>query len=85
MDYELSLEAEDKLLQIFEMHYNKRDKYFGNARFARNLFEQTVNNHSNRVVNIVPTSKYLLTHIESIDIPFDYEDVGKVYSEDNEE
>ncbi len=73
MDYKLSEEAEKKLLYILQTQYDKKDKFFGNARLSRNLFEQTVNNHSNRVVDIVPVSKYILTHIESIDIPSEEE------------
>lgn len=36
-DYSLSDEAEAKLTGLFQAAYSKRDKTFGNARFARNV------------------------------------------------
>lgn len=48
-DYTLSKDAEKKVLEVLTDAYNKRDHHFGNARFARNLFEQVVQNQANRI------------------------------------
>jgi len=69
LEYVLTNEAEQKVLNIMREEYNKRDKYFGNARFARNLFEATMKNHANRIAEIAPITKEILTYIRAIDVP----------------
>jgi hypothetical protein len=50
-DYRLHERARDKLLRSMQTAYSRRDKTFGNARFARNLFEEATKNLANRVVS----------------------------------
>ena len=46
-----------------------RDKGFGNARLARNLFEAAVANHASRVVGQPEHSEADLTTLIAVDIP----------------
>lgn len=69
MEYTLTKEAREKVLKFMNEKYEKKDKYFGNGRLARNLFENTIKNHSNRIVEIAPLTKEILTYIKAIDVP----------------
>ena len=46
-----------------------RDKGFGNARLARNLFEAAVANHATRVVAVDNPTDAQLTTLNDADIP----------------
>lgn len=70
-DYQLSKEAEKKAQEILTNAYNKRDHHFGNARFARNLFEQVVQNQANRIAaekEITREKLMLLTETDFADL-----------------
>ncbi|MFO0608782.1 MAG: AAA family ATPase [Polyangiales bacterium] len=47
--YALDHDAEDELRVLFEHAHARRDPAFGNARFVRNLFERTLEQHASRV------------------------------------
>lgn len=47
--YELDAEASELLRQRFEKLYAERDRHFGNARTARNLFEKAINAQADRL------------------------------------
>jgi SpoVK/Ycf46/Vps4 family AAA+-type ATPase len=68
-DFVLSEDAQEKLMEIFERLYEKRNKSFGNARVARNLFEQIIEKQAGRIVNIPNLTKEILMTIEEPDIP----------------
>lgn len=68
-DFVLSEDAREKLLFIFEKFYEKKDKNFGNARVARNLFEKIIEYQANRIIAIAPITKELLITIVEEDIP----------------
>jgi stage V sporulation protein K len=68
-DYQLNDRARAKLLQTLRVAYNHRDKTFGNARFARNLFEEATKNLANRVVSSDLSNSSALTVITEDDIP----------------
>lgn len=68
-EFDLSQPAKTKLLQVFESLYIVRDKTFGNARLARNIFEHTINNHANRVITLVNITEVDLAAILDTDIP----------------
>ncbi|CAL2087634.1 Stage V sporulation protein K (modular protein) [Tenacibaculum dicentrarchi] len=68
-DFVLASEAKEKLLFIFEKLYGKKDKNFGNARVARNLFEKIIEYQANRIIAIAPITKELLITIVEQDIP----------------
>ena len=60
--YRLSDDTEHWLLPYISMLTEKRDKHFGNARWARNLFEKSVERQSLRVTEISdPTAEELVT------------------------
>ena len=77
-DFELSEEAEEKLSFIFDELYEKRNPQFGNARVARNIFEQCISRQANRIVSITPLTKEILIRLEEPDIPPVKETVAKV-------
>ncbi|MBE7629455.1 AAA family ATPase [Tenacibaculum piscium] len=68
-DFVLAADAKEKLLFIFEKLYEKKDKNFGNARVARNLFEKIIEYQANRIIAIAPITKELLITIIEQDIP----------------
>lgn len=58
-----------KLLSLFSEIYANRDESFANGRLVRNVFEKTINNQANRIVEISDVNDELLTMIEDIDLP----------------
>ncbi len=68
-DFKPTDEAKEKVLGIFTSLYQNRDNTFGNARLARNLFEQAVNNQASRIISHPEITEALLTCIEASDIP----------------
>lgn len=68
-DFKLDEEANEKLLFIFEGMYAKKDEHFGNARVARNLFEECVANQANRIVKEKELTKEVLTTLKEADVP----------------
>jgi len=67
--YKLSRAANSALTELFQVHYDQRDKSFGNARLARNIFEQTLNNQANRLVTVSDVGEDMLMTITVDDIP----------------
>ena len=70
-DFIIKPEALEKVQELFEILYSKKDSQFGNARLARNIFEKTFENHANRTAVITPVTREVLTTIESDDIPYE--------------
>ncbi len=68
-NYRISPNAIIKLKQILTNAYNSRDRFFGNARMARNLFEKIIQKQSNRIIDIVPLTDEILSTIEIDDVP----------------
>ena len=66
-DYRLAESATDKIRTFFQSAYDSRDKMFGNARLARNIFERAIENQSTRILNLDITGD-VLTTIEACDI-----------------
>ena len=67
-DFNLTEGATVKLLDMFEMMYERRDDNFGNARVVRNVFERCVQNQANRLVNLPELTVNLLQTIEEQDV-----------------
>ena len=67
--FRLSPNARTKVSQLFAGLYEVRDATFGNARVARNLFEQVISHQANRIVSLPKITDAILETIESIDIP----------------
>lgn len=68
-DFNMTAEAEGKLLDIFKLLVLARDESFGNARTARNLFEMTISKQANRIVSLPEVNKDVLATVEAADIP----------------
>lgn len=68
-DYRLHDRARDRLLRSARAAYDNRDRTFGNARFVRNLFEETTKNLANRVVTSDLSNRSALVVITEDDIP----------------
>ncbi|WP_207893754.1 AAA family ATPase [Tenacibaculum sp. M341] len=68
-DFVLTEDAKEKMLFIFDKFYEKKDKNFGNARVARNLFEKIIEYQANRIVSITPITAEILKTITEEDIP----------------
>ncbi len=83
-DFILNDDAKEKLLDTFEMLYEKRDEGFGNARVVRNLFERCVQNQANRIVSIPEITKEILQTIEANDIPEPKKTIEQVYFTTND-
>jgi len=66
--FALTSAAAAKALDIFEEHFIQRDKHFGNARFARNLFEQSLVRHARRITAAEEISDGMLTLLEVDDV-----------------
>jgi hypothetical protein len=69
--YELSPAVRAKLLLGFAYLVDRRDEHFGNGRLVRNIFEASIRHLANRIVNITPLTRELLTTFapEDIDLP----------------
>lgn len=78
-DFQLTDASREKLEDIFNLLYEKRDDSFGNARVARNLFEKCVQRHANRVVSKSPITMELLKMLEEQDIPEPKEVLNDVF------
>ncbi len=66
--FNLTDAAREKLTTMFQTAYDSRDQDFGNARFARNLFEAAVSNQANRIVKIENPSVEALSVIDVTDL-----------------
>ena len=68
-DYKISNEAKALLEEHFIRKVAKKERNFGNARFARNLFEKTIEKQANRLSKEVYLTEEKLSEICSIDLP----------------
>ena len=67
-EYALAPDAEAKARAVFERAYGQRDSRFGNARFARNLFEHAITSLATRVVSLKMPDKATLMTIAAADL-----------------
>lgn len=68
LDYQITEQAKSKLISIFENAYEKRDKSFGNGRYARNIFEKTIEQQANRIAKEINLTKEILSTITIDDV-----------------
>lgn len=66
--YELPAATRARLIVGFNYLFQHRDQHFGNGRLARNMFEVAIRRLANRVADIAPLTKELLTRLEPADI-----------------
>ncbi|MEX2139140.1 MAG: AAA family ATPase [Pirellulales bacterium] len=74
--YALPGATRKKLRAVLEEQVADRDEHFGNARLARNIFEQAIRRMAVRIVDIAPLTRELLTTLEPNDIVCQAEDVS---------
>ena len=67
--YQVTDAANDKVTAMFKVFYQSRDKTFGNARLARNVFEKALNNQASRLVAMTDMTDDDLSSLEFADIP----------------
>jgi Holliday junction resolvasome RuvABC ATP-dependent DNA helicase subunit len=69
--YDLTQDARANLAILFNRAYVCRNDRFGNARFVRNAFEQTLGNHSDRLAQLATEiNRTQLATLESLDLPY---------------
>ena len=73
--YKLDKDAETRLKQALAKTVAEKNKNFGNARYARNLFEQAVANQANRLAKVKSPSKSQLSTLTIDDIEYAYKNV----------
>jgi hypothetical protein len=66
--FALKEDAKAKARGIFEEQFLQRDETFGNARFARNLFEQCLVRHARRITKADHITDGMLTTLEEDDL-----------------
>ncbi len=66
--FTLSKQALARARSVFEEHFLQRDRTFGNARFARNLYEHALVFHARRVARAVNVTDTMLATIDESDI-----------------
>ena len=66
--YTLSPEAEDYLREQFEYAVAHKDRNFGNARYARNVFEKSIQQQANRLAGQTNLTKAQLTELTVDDL-----------------
>jgi SpoVK/Ycf46/Vps4 family AAA+-type ATPase len=69
--FHLTAATRTKLLRVFEELYVRRDRTFGNARVARNLFEKSIERQANRLAVLSSLTDEVLTTLQPDDIPVD--------------
>ncbi len=72
--FDVAASAHAKVSDLFEALYARRDESFGNARPARNVFEATMQRHSNRIVMLADIDEDALSMVETEDVPDEFED-----------
>lgn len=60
--------AREKLRAGFQLLIDRRDEHFGNGRLVRNSFELAIRRMANRIVEITPLTRELLTELLPEDI-----------------
>ncbi len=66
--YTLAPDAEDYLKEQFEYVVAHKDRNFGNARFARNVFEKSIQQQANRLAGQTNLDKSRLTELTAEDL-----------------
>lgn len=68
-DMNITPSALEKLRTYLKQQYENRDKFFGNGRMVRNIFEKTLENQANRLAPLPDISPELIATIEASDLP----------------
>jgi AAA+ superfamily predicted ATPase len=77
--YTLAPEALANLGLLCHALFSQRDRNFGNGRVVRNLFEKTLGNHADRIVEVEELTREVLTTITADDLPYEMANLrGKI-------
>lgn len=76
-NYVLTPDADAFLQKLFKEAVATKSRYFGNARYARNLFEQTITNQSDRLGGNTKLTKQQLQQLTIEDLQKAYKSVKK--------
>ena len=68
--YELPGMARARFLAAMTWLCENKDEHFGNGRLVRNVFEDAVRHLANRIADVNPITKELLTTLKDIDLQF---------------
>jgi hypothetical protein len=69
-EYTLTPDACAQAYLLFAVAYDQRDQQFGNARYVRNVYEQVVSQHSDRLAHAVGgIDKTALVTLDGQDVP----------------
>lgn len=68
-DFIISKNAKEKVTDIFELLFEKKDESFGNARMVRNVFEKCIQNQANRIIKLKKISNRTFRTLTEEDIP----------------
>jgi len=75
--YLLDSEARESVSDLFHRAFSERNERFGNARYCRNIFEETTTRQALRLASRgVPSTKDELRSIVGIDIPIETSCLG---------
>jgi SpoVK/Ycf46/Vps4 family AAA+-type ATPase len=66
--YQVPGATQAKLLLGLRWLYDQRDEHFGNGRLVRNVFELAIRRLANRIADVVPVTKELLSVIQPQDV-----------------
>jgi SpoVK/Ycf46/Vps4 family AAA+-type ATPase len=69
--YQVPTLTRAKLLLGFDWLVERRDEHFGNGRLVRNTFENATRRLANRIVDVAPLTRELLTTFEPEDVQLD--------------
>ena len=70
-EYTLPQETLAYVCVVFYLAHSQRDEHFGNARFVRNVYENTTMKQSSRLAAEHSITKQALATLEQVDIPFE--------------
>jgi hypothetical protein len=68
--YVITPEVRSRMLLGLKWLHDHRDEHFGNGRLVRNVFEDAIRRLANRIANITPLTRELLTEFLAEDVQF---------------
>lgn len=72
--YTCSRDVRNSIATVMEMAAAKKDRSFGNARYARNLFENAIQRQAVRLSGVAPLTPQMLSELTLHDLGFAYDD-----------
>lgn len=76
-NYTLASSTKEYLQELMKQEVANKNKFFGNARFARNLFEKSISEQANRLASQKKISQAELSELTTVDIRAAYRQIKK--------